>query len=172
MNNNFNYYAITINNKELTKELKSIDKVYNFINNIFRFYENTTINIISCERNDLNENIHYHLLLTSINDIDVNDTILSNVNIWVKKILTTDEVILYYDYVKKDGTYKVYTVPDFIIKNEKYYNRAFLYWQSNDGSNVDDYLLKYPEDIKYFRNLDRLYNVYLYKKQKERRDNL
>lgn len=95
-------YAITINNLEVVATLKTIDNVYELLNSF------GTISIIAVERNELNQNIHYHILLFSDIDYDIILTICKDYRMWVGLLNTDIEILKYYEYCKKDGNYKLY----------------------------------------------------------------
>lgn len=103
-----NYYAITINNKELTEKYNSIKQVYEHFSKM-----PITVNIIAVERNELNKNIHYHLLISA--DFPIQH--IDNEFIWWKELETDIDVIKYREYIKKDGNYKVYN--SITLENQK-----------------------------------------------------
>ncbi len=94
-----NYYAITINNKELTERFRSIRQVYEHFSLM-----PITVNIVSVERNEINENIHYHLLISADYPIESVDSKY----IWWKELATDTDILKYQEYIKKDGNYKIY----------------------------------------------------------------
>ncbi|MEM0173885.1 MAG: hypothetical protein QXI16_05200 [Sulfolobaceae archaeon] len=94
-----NYYAITVNNKELTEKFKSIKQLYEHFSVM-----PVTVYTISCERNELNQNIHYHMLIGSKVPVEC----VESHYIWWKELQSDLDVMKYHDYIKKDGNYKVY----------------------------------------------------------------
>lgn len=146
-----NYYAITINNKELTNSFNSIDKVYDY----FRMLPVGKVIIIAVERNELNKNIHYHILYKS----DVPIQSIDEINIWWKEIKTELEVIKYYNYCKKDGRYKIYNVLG--IKND---TENTIYTELLELVKTYDCLKtlinENPNMIKYLTKLVKLYKIY------------
>lgn len=139
--------AITINNKELVKELKSIDFVYNFLSSMGDVY------IIAVERNDLNKNTHYHAL------IDGDITFIEKFNnIWSKVIETDIEVLKYIDYIKKDGTFKVYKKLD-IESNNDHWTSVILNLVLKYDS-LNQLFHENPRMIKYITYIERLYKIY------------
>lgn len=121
MNNH--YYAITINTIEFINEynLKSINRVKDFIEK--NIESDKTIYTISVERNELNQNIHYHILVSSTDEINK----WNKVYWWIKEIDSDIEIIRYNNYIKKDGLYKVYyqlNLQNSLINNDTWYNQA------------------------------------------------
>ncbi|MEM0173685.1 MAG: hypothetical protein QXI16_04170 [Sulfolobaceae archaeon] len=113
INPNIYAYAITINNLEVVGTLKTIDSVHELLH---RF---GTISIIAVERNELNHNIHYHVLLFSDIEYDTIFTVFKSYGMWLKLIDNDFEILKYYDYCKKDGNYKLYHSLDKSLSNSK-----------------------------------------------------
>lgn len=145
-----NYYAITINNKELTDKYKSIRKVYEQ----FALMP-ITVNIIAVERNELNQNIHYHLLITA----EVPITHIDNQFIWWDELVTDIDVLRYQEYIKKDGNYKVYNTIsiDSNIKEKSYYEVMLIACQSYNR--FSDLIKDNPQFIKDLHKLKLLWDV-------------
>lgn len=146
-----NYYAITINNKELTSNFSSIDKVYNH----FRMLPIGEVIIIAVERNELNENIHYHILYKS----DVPIQTINQINIWWKEISTELEVLKYFNYCKKGGNYKIYSELGISkdIENTIY---AELLELVKTYDSLKTLINENPNMIKYLAKLERLYKIF------------
>lgn len=145
-----NYYAITINNKELTEKYKSIRQVYEQ----FALMP-ITVNIIAVERNELNENIHYHLLITA----EVPITHFDNQYIWWKELSTDVDVLKYQEYIKKDGKYKLYNTIslDSNIQDNSFYNKMLKDCQSYNR--FSDLIKDNPQYIKDLHKIKLLWEV-------------
>lgn len=89
----------TININVIDKlSLKSIDKVRDFLLN----YEIKVL-CISAERTETSKNIHYHLLIDNYDN--ATSIILWGLNIWNS---TIDNEFSYFNYMIKDGNYKLF----------------------------------------------------------------
>ena len=145
-----NYYAITINNKELTDKYSSIRQVYEQ----FALMP-ITVNIIAVERNELNQNIHYHLLISA----EVPVTHIDNQFIWWDELVTDIDVLRYQEYIKKDGNYKVYNTIsiDSNIKEKSYYEVMLIACQSYNR--FSDLIKDNPQFIKDLHKLKLLWDV-------------
>lgn len=151
MNQNKKYYAITINNKKLTDNLSSINKVYNYLNEL-----NIKTIIISVERNQLNENEHYHIL-----SYNVPQYILDNVKIvgfWIKELELDIEVLKYYEYVKKDGRFKQYEVLNIESEQTNIYKIAIT--KFSEGMELREFFLLFPESAKNIYQIKELFSIY------------
>lgn len=145
-----NYYAITINNRELTNKYKSIRQVYEQFSKM-----PITVNIIAVERNFANENIHYHLLIGA----EVPVTHIDNQFIWWKELSTDVDVLKYQEYIKKDGHYKVYNTIelDSNIQDNTIYERMLIACQSYDR--FSDLIKDNPQFIKELHKIKLLWDV-------------
>ena len=145
-----NYYAITINNQELTKRYNSIALVYQEYSKM-----PITVYCIAVERNDINQNIHYHLLIGSEFPITHNDTYYT----WWTLIENDVEVIKYYNYIKKDGNYKIYN--NLPIKNDENENDIYseMLTACKTYNSLKDLINDNPEFIKYLHKLTLLWNI-------------
>ncbi len=154
MNNH--YYAITINTIEVINEynLKSINKVKDFITN--NIDAEKQIYTISVERNELNQNIHYHILVSSTEDINK----WHKVYWWVKEIDSDIEIIRYNNYIKKDGLYKVYhqlNLENSLINNDTWYNQALELIPKYNS--LKDLFKEHPHLIKQIHKVEKLWNI-------------
>lgn len=157
MNNN--YYAITINTIEFINEynLNSINKVKDFI--IKNVDADKKIYTISRERNKLNENTHYHILVSSTEEINK----WNKVYWWIKQIDTDLEVIRYNNYIKKDGLYKAYhplTLQHNLVNNDTWYNQALELIPKYDS--LKELLQDHPHLIKQIHKVEKLWNIINY----------
>lgn len=157
MNNN--YYAITINTIEFINEynLKSINSVYDFIEK--NIESEKTIYTISVERNELNQNIHYHILVSSTEEINK----WHKVYWWVKEIDSDIEIVRYNNYIKKDGLYKVYhqlSLQNSLINNDTWYNQALELIPKYKS--LKDLLQEHPHLIKQIHKVEKLWNIINY----------
>ncbi len=149
-----NYYAVTINNKELTKKYKSIDSVYKEL----RRWPIGEVIIIAVERNEINQNIHYHILYKS----EVPITSINDTYIWWQELETELEVIKYFNYCKKDGKYKIYN--ELGIKQDTQntiYTELLELVKTYDS--LKTLINENPNMIKYLGKLERLYKIFHYK---------
>ncbi len=157
MNNH--YYAITINTIEVINEynLKSINKVKDFITN--NIDADKKIYTISVERNELNQNIHYHILVSSTEDINK----WHKVYWWVKEIDSDIEIIRYNNYIKKDGLYKAYhplTLQHNLVNNDSWYNQALELIPKYNS--LKDLFKEHPHLIKQIHKVEKLWNILKY----------
>lgn len=155
--NSNRYYAITINNSDLIFEFKltSIDSVRDFIIRNFADIDKK-IYTISVERNELNQNIHYHILLSSLGDI--NDW--HRAFWWCKHIDTDIEIIRYNNYIKKDGLYKVYIPLELeqeITNKDTWYNQALLLIPKYET--LKDLFTENPQLIKQIHKVEKLWYI-------------
>lgn len=144
------HYAITINNKSLTSEFNSIDKVYRY----FSLLPIETV-IIAVERNELNQNIHYHILVKS----DVPIQSVNETAIWWKELETELDVIKYYNYCKKDGKYKIYK--ELGIKTDTQdtiYTEILMLVKTYDC--LKTLINENPNMIKYLPKVERLFKIF------------
>lgn len=142
------YYALTVNNLELTEKYKSIDSLYEYLKCFCK-----DINYIAVERNELNENIHYHILCEDY--VDLPD--ICNIYIWNKTIEVADELQKYINYLKKDGHYKVYKIPPFIFEESRWYERAYSLICSKESL-----LEVFEADLslmKYYNQISRMWDL-------------
>lgn len=158
MNSN-HYYAITINTIDVINDynLKSINSVYDFINKNIDFEKE--IYTISVERNELNQNIHYHILVSSVADINQ----WNKVYWWVKEIDTDIEIIRYNNYIKKDGLYKVYhqlSLENSLINNDTWYNQALELIPKYKS--LKDLFKAHPHLIKQIHKVEKLWYIINY----------
>lgn len=149
---NKKFYALTINNSELVESLKSIELVYNFIKDYCE------VNIIAVERNELNFNTHYHLL---VSDLRVDDNILFNSGyIWHKELVSDFDIIKYYHYILKDGRYKTYNLLPKTLNietNESWYNKALrLCYEYNSLAKLFN---DNPDMIKKISQVSKLFDL-------------
>lgn len=145
-----NYYAITINNQELTQKYNSIRKVYEAYANM-----PITIYCIAVERNELNVNIHYHLLVGSEFPI----THLDNQYTWWKHIENDVEVIKYFNYIKKGGNYKIYNnleINNNDVENNIYYD---MLTACKTYNTLADLIEANPQFIKHINKLTVLWTI-------------
>lgn len=150
------YYACTISARELVQRLSSIDKVYEFFSNGYKDFD---IHIIAVERNQINQNQHYHVLASS----DYGHVYIGN---WVQEIANIDEVKKYFNYCKKDGKYKLYKALPFDTNdNKSWYERALkgVYQYPN----MLELLQAQPDLIKYIHKVRALYDL-IYNYNRER----
>lgn len=157
MNNH--YYAITINTIEFINEynLKSINRVKDFIEK--NVNADKKIYTISVERNELNQNIHYHILVSSTDKINK----WNKVYWWIKEIDSDIEIVRYNNYIKKDGLYKVYLPLDLeqdILNKDTWYNQA-LELIPNYKS-LKDLFKDNPHLIKQIHKVEKLWNIMNY----------
>jgi hypothetical protein len=153
------YYAITINTIEFINEynLKSINSVKDFITK--NIDADKTIYTISVERNDLNQNIHYHILVSSTDDINK----WNKVYWWIKEIDSDIEIIRYNNYIKKDGLYKVYnqlSLHNNLINNDTWYNQALELIPKYKS--LKQLLQEHPHLIKQIHKVEKLWNIINY----------
>lgn len=145
-----NYYAITINNKELTEKYKSIRQVYEQ----FALMP-ITVNVIAVERNELNQNIHYHLLINA--EVPVKH--LDNEYIWWKELATDVDVLKYQEYIKKEGNYKIYNTIslDSDIHDNSVYEKMLKACQSYNR--FSELIKDNPQYIKDLHKIKLLWDV-------------
>ena len=159
MTTNNHYYAITINTIDIINEynLKSINKVKDFIEK--NIDADKKIYTISVERNDLNQNIHYHILVSSTDEINK----WNKVYWWIKQIDTDLEVIRYNNYIKKDGLYKAYhplTLQHNLLNNDTWYNQALELIPKYKS--LKDLFNEHPHLIKQIHKVEKLWNIINY----------
>ncbi len=157
MNNH--YYAITINTIDIINEcnLKSINNVKDFITN--NIDSDKKIYTISVERNELNQNIHYHILVSSTENINK----WHKVYWWVKEIDSDIEIIRYNNYIKKDGLYKVYHQLDLensLINNDTWYNQVLELIPKYNS--LKGLFIEHPHLIKQIHKVEKLWNIFKY----------
>lgn len=152
MNNH--YYAVTINNLQLTEKLKTIDIVQDFIKNILKDYE-ITFYCISRESNEINNNTHYHLLISSNTSLTINDE--SKAPIWFKEIINEIEISKYLEYIKKDGKYKLYEMLPFEQKNVTWYEKAL--WASQKYDSLKELFEENKDLIKHINQVVKLWEI-------------
>ena len=153
------YYAITINTIDIINEynLKSINRVKDFIEK--NVDADKTIYTISVERNELNLNIHYHILVSSVDDINK----WNKVYWWIKEIDSDIEIIRYNNYIKKDGLYKVYhqlNLENSLINNDSWYNQALELIPKYNS--LKELFKEHPHLIKQFHKVEKLWNIMNY----------
>lgn len=145
------YYAITINNNNLTSEFKSIQKVYQY----FSLLPTTETIIIAVERNELNENIHYHILVKS----DVPIQSINETYIWWKELETDLDIIKYYNYCKKDGNYKIYKELGLETDTQDtIYTEILMLVKTYDS--LKTLINENPNMIKYLPKVERLFRIF------------
>jgi hypothetical protein len=159
MTTNNHYYAITINTIDFINEcnLKSINSVYDFINK--NIDADKKIYTISVERNDLNQNIHYHILVSSTDEINK----WNKVYWWIKEIDSDIEIIRYNNYIKKDGLYKAYhslTLQHNLLNNDSWYNQALELIPKYKS--LKQLLQEHPHLIKQIHKVEKLWNIINY----------
>jgi len=153
------YYAITINTINVINEynLKSINSVKDFIEK--NVDADKTIYTISVERNKLNQNIHYHILVSSTDEINK----WNKVYWWLKEIDSDIEVVRYNNYIKKDGLYKVYnqlSLHNNLINNDTWYNQALELIPKYKS--LKELLQEHPHLIKQIHKVEKLWNIINY----------
>lgn len=156
--NNY-YYAITINTIEFINEynLKSINHVKDFIDK--NIEADKTVYTISVERNELNQNIHYHILVSSTDEINK----WNKVYWWIKEIDSDIEIIRYNNYIKKDGLYKVYhqlSLHNNLINNDTWYNQALELIPKYKS--LKELFKENPHLIKQIHKVEKLWNIINY----------
>lgn len=147
---NKKYYALTINNSDLVKSFKTIDLVYEFIKDF------CDVNVIAVERNELNFNIHYHLLVSNLKS-DKN-VLFNSGYIWYKELETDLEITKYYHYILKDGRYKIYNfLPKElnITTNETWYEKALRL--CNQYNSLAELFNDNPDMIKKITQVSKLF---------------
>jgi len=144
-----NYYAITINNEKIVEKYKTIRQVYEK----FALMP-ITVYVIAREKNELNYNIHYHLLVGA----NVPVTHIDNEFVWWKELETDIDVLKYQEYIKKDGNYKIYNALalDNQVDDTKYHNMLKACQSYNRFS---DLIKDNPQYIKYINKLKLLWDV-------------
>ena len=159
MTTNNHYYAITINTIDIINEynLKSINKVKDFIEK--NIDADKKIYTISVESNDLNQNIHYHILVSSTDEINK----WNKVYWWIKEIDSDIEIVRYNNYIKKDGLYKVYqqlSLQNSLINNDTWYNQALELIPKYKS--LKQLLQERPHLIKQIHKVEKLWNIINY----------
>ena len=138
------YYAVTINNQKLVNKFRTIDSVYKHFQ-----YMPITINVIAVERNELNSNIHYHLLISA--EVPITFSV-DNEFIWQKELLTELDIVKYQEYIKKDGKYKIYhAIPLAINSGTTKYDNML-----RDCYSYNNFLEMIKDNPQYIRDIHRL----------------
>lgn len=143
-----NYYAITINNSKLINKYRRIEQVYQHFQQM-----PITVYIIAVERNEINENIHYHLLIGAEMPI----TSIDDEFVWWKELQTDIEVMKYASYIKKDGKYKIYNALALDNENDTKYHQMLNACQTYNK--FSDMILDNPNFIKHIHQLRMLWHV-------------
>jgi len=141
--------AITINiNAINTFKLKSIESVNDWLSGL-----GAKVHVISAERTtDGKRNLHYHVMA----DIDeVTKNYLWQLKIWNDEV--TNE-LSYYEYIIKDGKYKVYDYqPPFRVQNQNQYAMMLDDMFVHDLT-LDELRIKYPMlFVRHFNNILKIY---------------
>lgn len=147
------YYAVTINRLEQVENLKTIDQVYYLL-----LTEYEGVNIISAERNQLNENIHYHALC-------YNELSASPKEHYSKIIDNELELEKYYNYVKKDGRFKVFKALQFDL-SDKWYLQALECVKSDRYNHFDELISDNPHFIPKINTVSKLWEIFRYSLRK------
>lgn len=145
-----NYYAITINNQDLTQKYNSITKVYQEYSKM-----PITVYCIAVERNEINVNTHYHLLI----GLEFPITHLDNQYTWWKQIDNDVEVLKYFNYIKKGGNYKIYNnleINNNVVENT-IYNEMLIACKT--FNNITDLITANPHFIKHIHKLTLLWSI-------------
>lgn len=144
------YYAITINRSELTKDLKTIKSVENYLRDFCDVY------VISVERNELNDNIHYHGLVKASEN---NDNFMLESSIWKKQLDNKIDILKYINYIKKEGNFKVYQLTELELEQGiTWQEKAIQLVEKHD--NIRDILTESPEMLKYINHIEKLFIHY------------
>lgn len=137
-------YAITINTNAIVKyKLKAIDSVYQFLDKLY-----IKSFVIAAERDLHSNNIHYHVLAESD---DIANEVLWGYKIWNSEVNNENA---YYEYIIKDGHYKVFNDYKPLIKpiNDEYANLLddiHLYDLSHEELRI-----KYPKlYLRFYRTI-------------------
>ena len=132
-------HAITINDSAIKRfKLKSIDSVKEYVESFNPAYK---VYVVSAERTDGSNNSHYHILCSSIEDYD--QQLLWANKIWNDEV---DNEIMYYEYITKDGNFKLYNdyqQPKYTRSKDEYKNLMNdIYIHDLD---LDKIRVKYPK---------------------------
>ncbi len=142
------FFAITINRKEIIDNLNTLNSAYNWLETF------STVYTLSRETNELNNNTHYHALVSA--ELENDNFIFSGV--WLKELDNNLEILKYLNYIKKDGKFKIYkrhSVENDI--NEHWTLKALKLVLSYD--NLKDLFTDNPDMIKYIYHIEKLYNI-------------
>lgn len=145
------YYAVTINNLEVVSGMSKIDDVYDY----FMKHYDYTIYTISVERNEINNNTHYHLLIGS--EIEVKSFDVYNIHCWSDLLKESHDVTQYDLYIKKDGKYKIFNPHGFENK-KSWYDLALELCISKMP--LREMFQKYPHLIKHINKIRVLHEYY------------
>lgn len=142
--------AITINILAIdTYDLRNQKQVKTFLEGM-----DAIVYVIATERTETSKNIHYHVLA----EIENNEAMA---RYWAKKIYIEplNNELSYFNYIKKDGNFKIYNdyVPPFQeIKKNEY--EALMNDILNTDITLQEIAIKYPKLLfKHFNNIKAMF---------------
>lgn len=140
-------YAVTINNVDVVKRLKSMDKVKDYL----ALYSDV-VYLISVERNEFNNNTHYHILL----DGSYLDGLPIKTDFWYKEIQSDFEILKYIDYIKKGGQYKVYNLHEAELSSPHWTTEVMQLVLKYDK--ISDLLKDNPKMLRHIHYIEKAFS--------------